>query len=308
MEPNYEPISLLVCTRNRPEDLAAVFPAMLAQEYPNYEIVLIDQSDNEQTAQLVAPFAKQDSRIRYIPTETRGLSIARNLALTAARHEICAFTDDDCLVTPQWLGNIGETITRFPETHILFSPVHVPPEMGNREDLRFPSFYFSEARILAKNEIFGMGANMTLRKSFWELVGPFDAMLGPGTQLPGSDEHDWLYRAHRLSAVIRLEPQNPIIHYSWRDTALWDRLTRSYATGDAAFAMKHLRCGDYQLLEVLTERLARMGLRCAWRILQRNSGYTYELNYLLGYWHGIWKSLRYPVDYPQRLYRTVSSH
>ena len=297
-----EPISLLVCTRNRPEDLEATLTAMLSQDYLHYELVLFDQSSDERTALFVAPYARKDPRIRYIKSETVGLSVARNLALGAAQHDLCAFTDDDCLVPTDWLSNITRTFSCHPETQILFSPVHVPPEMKHREDLRFPSFYFHEERVLKRGEIFGMGANMAFRKAFWKEVGGFDELLGAGSPFFGAEEHDWLYRAHLQNAVIRLAPHNPIIHYSWRDKILWDKVTRGYATGDAAFAMKHLRCGDLKMIGVLTERWARMGARCLLRILQRNSGYTYELNYFRGYGSGIVKSLRYSVDRKTRLY------
>ena len=51
---------------------------------------------------------------------------------------------------------------------------------------------------------------MSLRKSFFARVGPFDALLGAGAPLPGSDEHDWLYRAHLANGVIRLDLKNPM--------------------------------------------------------------------------------------------------
>ncbi len=301
-----EPVSILMCTRNRPEDLKKALPGVLAQDYPDYEVVLIDQSTNDESETWVRENYGANSRLRFTRTPTVGLSIARNLALTEARSDICAFTDDDCAVPPHWLSNVVRVYREHPETHILFSPVHIPQEMHHRTDLNFPCLYFEDDRTLEKGEIFGMGANMSLRKSFWEAAGPFDAMLGPGTPLPGSDEHDWLYRAHLAGAVIRLEPHNSIEHFAWRDRDLWNKLSRTYAYGDAAFAMKHLRCGDYRMIGMLAERLGRMGARCVLRILQRNPGYTYEWNYVAGYWLGIWGSLRYTVNHQSRLYQPLT--
>jgi hypothetical protein len=172
----------------------------------------------------------------------------------------------------------------------------------NRPGLRFPSLYFTDSRVLRYKEIYGMGANMSMRKSFWEVAGPFDPMLGPGAPLPGSDEHDWLYRAHLAGAVIRLEPTNAILHRAYREEEKWNGLTRTYAYGDGAFAMKHLRCGDFSVLPMMCQRIFYIGARGVLRFLQRNSGWRYEYNYVLGYWQGLWGSLAYRVDHQTRLF------
>lgn len=148
-----------------------------------------------------------------------------------------------------------------------------------------------------------MGANMSLRKSFWEKVGPFDAMMGAGAPIPGAEEHDWLYRAHRYGAVIRLQSGNAIEHRAYRTRDEWLRITRKYSYADAAFAMKHLRCGDLGLLSTVAHHLFYIGARGVLRILQRNPGWTYEYNYVRGYWSGLWGSLRYAVDKQNRLFR-----
>ncbi len=295
-------ISILVCTRNRPEDLALALPGILAQDYPNFEVVLIDQSTDDRSAQWIEQHCQNDPHLRYIRTQTVGLSIARNLALSEARNELCAFTDDDTEVPPDWLQKIGAAFETYPDAGVIFSPVHAPSDLMGTPGLRFPTFYFQEARPLRYKEIYGMGANMAVRKSTWEKAGSFDALLGPGAPLPGSDEHDWLYRVHLSGAVVRLNPDNPIIHRAFRKEEDWNGLTRKYAYGDAAFAMKHLRCGDFSVVPMIAHRLFYLGARCLLRIVQRDNGWRYEYNYVRGYWSGLWGSLAYPIDRQNRLF------
>lgn len=295
-------ISILICTRNRPEDLALALPGILAQNYPDYEVILIDQSTDDRSAHWTEQHFPDHSRLRYIRTQTVGLSIARNLALTEARNELCAFTDDDTEVPPDWLQNIAVAFAAYPDAGVIFSPVHAPPDLMGTPGLRFPSFYFDEARPLRYKEIYGMGANMALRKSTWQKAGQFDALLGPGAPLPGSDEHDWLYRVHLSGAGVRLNPDNPIIHRAFRKEAEWNGLTQKYAYGDAAFAMKHLRCGDLSVLPMIAHRLFYLGARGLLRIAQRDPGWRYECNYVRGYWTGLWGSLSYPIDRRSRLF------
>jgi glycosyltransferase involved in cell wall biosynthesis len=300
------PISVLICTRNRPDDLVQALPGVLAQTYPDYEVVLVDQSTNDESERRVLAAHGGDRRLRYVRTATVGLSIARNIALSEARYEICAFTDDDCVVHSEWLNSIAMTYGRNPDTHVLFSPVHIPRDLLGKPELRFTCLYFSDSRVLRRFEIFGMGANMSMRKSFWRNVGPFDAMLGPGTSMPGSDEHDWLYRAHRLHANIRLEPTNAIEHRAWRTSEEWMRLTDTYAYGDGAFAMKHLRCGDAAVIPMMAQRLLYIGARGILRTVQHRDA-RYEFHYVRGYWKGLWGSLQYRVDKRARLFAQAPS-
>lgn len=297
-----EPVSVLVCTRNRPDDIAAALPCLLMQDYPDYEVIVIDQSTQDDTARLVAASYGGEPRLRYVRAGTAGLSNARNMALAQASHALCAFTDDDCQAPPQWVRNLAGTFRRFPETAVLFSPVHIPPDLLGKQNAHFPCLYFQEPRVLRRGEIFGMGANMALRKSVWERVGPFDPLLGAGAPMPGAEEHDWLYRAHRAGAQIRLEPSNALLHRAWRTDAEWIGVAGAYARGDAAFVVKHLRCGDPGVIPQMLRALFYMGARGLYRSL-RLSGGRYEWHYLRGYWQGIWGSMRYPVDRRTRLFR-----
>jgi len=296
------PVSVLICTRNRLEDLLHALPGVLAQDYSNYEVVLIDQSTDDEVERQVRLQFGADPRLRYIRTATVGLSIARNLALHEARHEICAFTDDDCDVPPQWVANTARLYRTHPETQIAFSPVHIPASLSKVPNILFPCLYFSDDRLLRNREIFGMGANMSMRKSAWERIGPFDTLLGAGGLLPGAEEHDWLYRAHRLHMQIRLDPNNAIDHHAFRTIEEWIKMHAVYSVGDAAFAMKHLRCGDLHGAVMLLRTLSHYSGRILMRTI-RHQGAEAQSEYLRGYWGGIWKSRRYSVDRHTLLYR-----
>ena len=297
------PVSVLICTRNRPDDLSNALPGIMAQDYPDYEVVIIDQSTNDDSERQTRAQFGADPRLRYVRTGTKGLSIARNLAVAAAQYEICAFTDDDCEAHPKWLTNIAELYRAHPETQIGFSPVHVPPDIAELPDAVFPSLYFEDERQLNRGEIFGMGANMSLRKSFWERVGAFDTLLGAGAPMPGAEEHDWMYRAHRMGAIARLEPKNSIYHRSWRSVNQWESVMNSYGMGDAAFAMKHLRCGDLQMLGKIAYALGYIFARGCLRIVQGKKRPA-EFWYTRGYWRGLVGSLKFRVDKRARLYET----
>ena len=194
------PISVLMCTRNRPDDFKTSVPRLLELDYPDFEVIIVDQSTTDANAKWVGEHYLDHPRLRYVPTETVGVSVARNLAIRNAQNEICAITDDDVAVPPDWLRKTARVYIEHPETQVIFAPVHIPKEMAHRTDLHFPCFYFDDDRQLGPEEITGMGANMSLRKSLWEQIGPLDPLMGPGTKLPAAEEPDWLYRAHRAQS------------------------------------------------------------------------------------------------------------
>src|SRR5438045_8207868 len=97
-----EPVSVLVCTRERPSSLREADKEILDSDYKEFELYVIDQSSDDGSENAIAEFTC-DSRLHYTRTDTRGLSRARNLGLSLAKPGIIAMTDDDCRVARDWL-------------------------------------------------------------------------------------------------------------------------------------------------------------------------------------------------------------
>src|SRR5262249_2777786 len=96
--PAAPPVSVVVCTRDRPRPLERCLTSLVAACYAGVEIIVIDSaSATTETAQVVASFAG-DHPVRYLREEQPGLDRARNRGLAEARHGIVAFTDDDVRV------------------------------------------------------------------------------------------------------------------------------------------------------------------------------------------------------------------
>jgi GT2 family glycosyltransferase len=104
-------VSVVVPTCNRPVLLARCLEALLKQDLPpaDYEIIIVDDANSAETCKMVEQRAEQASPgghcILYLPAKyTHGPAAARNIGLRAARSEIIAFTDDDCIPSPGWLS------------------------------------------------------------------------------------------------------------------------------------------------------------------------------------------------------------
>ena len=294
-------VSVLICTRNRPQDLVHALPTVLANDYPDFEVIVVDQSDGRETAAIVLALQGRCPALRYVPTETRGLSAARNLAVGLAQGEIIAFTDDDCEAPPGWIAAIARVFADNLEFGLIFGQVHMLPEHLGR-DVSVPCLYFDARRILTRGEVFGMGANMAFRRSAWDRVGVYDTALGVGGIFPGGEDFDFSYRAQRLGLTTVAEPSVVLVHRAFRTEDRWHAVLRSYGAGDAAFYAKHARCGDGWAARVLLARIARAGLRAAAKALLRRRPNN-DLCYLQGLVAGLWRSLGTPVDRQTRFYR-----
>jgi glycosyltransferase involved in cell wall biosynthesis len=106
-------VSVVVPTCKRPQLLAKCLNALVGQDFPGgaYEIIVVDDGGCYESRALVERFSGRTGpapgafpEILYVPTvHTKGPATARNIGWRAARGEMIAFTDDDCLPEPDWL-------------------------------------------------------------------------------------------------------------------------------------------------------------------------------------------------------------
>jgi len=95
-------VSVVVCSYNGARTLEQCLHSLSHLDYPDYEVILVDDGSTDNTAQIAARFP----HVRYIYQENQGLSVARNTGLRAATGEVVAYTDSDCFADPAWLTHL----------------------------------------------------------------------------------------------------------------------------------------------------------------------------------------------------------
>ena len=302
---------VIICTRNRPGDVALCLPSVLsAAQSAGANVLLIDQSTNTLTGQAVQQLGAA-SLLEYVPTNTVGKSIALNLALGRAAQsdaDLLAFTDDDCDVPADWLLKYEAAFAADATVGVLFGPVAPSPAIADVENVCVPSWIFTEARDLLPGEVCGMGANMALRRSVLSKLqdGPyFDPLLGPGAPFPAGEEGDFVYRLRRAGARAALRPEIGVEHRAFRLPQHWQDVLGDYGRGDGAFYGKHARCGDAAAAHTLRSRLWQQTARgLAKRLLGRP--HPDELSYVRGLRRGLRESRLLTIDPATRLYRPLA--
>src|SRR5262249_36850734 len=96
-------VTVVVCTRNRPESLTRCLESLAALDYPELDILIVDNAPtDDRTRKAVENF----STFRYVMEPRQGLDWARNRGISEARDEITAYTDGDVRVDRLWIGSI----------------------------------------------------------------------------------------------------------------------------------------------------------------------------------------------------------
>jgi GT2 family glycosyltransferase len=126
-------VSVVVCTRNRPDDLAACLASLGVQTQPPAEVVVVDASDGDAPRRRVEAWAARTPRVRVVRVPAApGLTRQRNLGVTASRGEVVTFLDDDVVLAPDYLGAIGALFAADPALGGAEGVVETPPLRGRR--------------------------------------------------------------------------------------------------------------------------------------------------------------------------------
>jgi len=104
--PSYPFVSIIVCSYNGAKTLAACLESLGRIDYPNYEVILVDDGSTDNTREIAARFPD----VRYLHQTNHGLSHARNHGAAIAKGEIFAYTDSDCMADPDWLYYLMSTL------------------------------------------------------------------------------------------------------------------------------------------------------------------------------------------------------
>jgi GT2 family glycosyltransferase len=304
-------LSVVMCTRDRPDTVGQAIESVAECDFPGrYDIHIMDQSTNTQTREIVHALAQRFAHkcdIVYHFLEKAGLSRAYNAGMRVTTGDVVAGTDDDVVVPKDWLTHIDRAFSEDPQLGLLYGQVLIPENLKEAERtgaLIVPHLLIEKRERLAQGQgfkIFGMGANMAIRRSSFELVGGFDEALGGGGPLRSSQDFDFAFRMYRKNQAILLAPEVKVDHYGSRTQAQWGGTMKAYGIGDGAFYSKHIRCGDPLALYYFSKILVFNHARRVAKLL-RDRRWP-EDDYLPSLLVGVRDAAKFGIDRKYRLFR-----
>jgi glycosyltransferase involved in cell wall biosynthesis len=253
MEPQ---ISVVLSTRNRGDLILPTVASVLGNTTPTFELMIVDQSDGEETAQAMRQF-HGDPRLRLIRSASRGLSAGRNVGIAAARAGIIVCTDDDCTVPPNWLQTVREAFAGHEQVALVFGNVQAGPH--DPASGFIPAYVRHDAclakGIRQKHRVEGIAACMGLRRCVWEELHGFDVQLGAGAMFHAAEEMDFTIRVLLAGHCIFETPNVAVVHHGFRTWNQGTKLVDGYYFGNGAMFAKHIKCGNWSVLAYLGAQL-----------------------------------------------------
>lgn len=164
------PVSVVICARNEGPHLAGRLPAVLNQDYPNFEVIVVDHASTDDTATVLNDLAARFPALRIIPcqNERPGKRLPLKMGIAEARHPWVVLTDADCLpASSAWLRLLAEKMGPGTEVILGYGPLEKKTGLLNAfarfETAMTAIQYFSYA--LAGIPYMGVGRNLAYLRS-----------------------------------------------------------------------------------------------------------------------------------------------
>jgi GT2 family glycosyltransferase len=238
-------VSVVICTRNRPEPLEKCLSSIRSVTPQPNEIIVVD---NDPASGLTRAVTAAFPDVRYVPEPRPGLSAARNTGIRNCEGEIIVFADDDVIVHAGWIGAI-RGVFRDPDV-IATTGLVLPTELATMaqyafqgdsigwdlgyQPLDFDRNFFRGTRHKGVPVWrIGAGANMAFRREAFASVGFFDERLGAGAAGCSEDSELW-YRLLAEGHRCRYEPAAVVFHTHRADWKGLSDQTYAYMRGHVA--------------------------------------------------------------------------
>ena len=227
--------SLIVATKNRPEQFARFIGSLRRQTWCAATIVVVDQSDNEiavaNEAITLGLTGVMDTV--YLRSAPVGLSAARNLGLAFAERELVGFPDDDCWYDPRCLETVNRVFHTLPRVEFLigsYAPSTSVPDVASVVT------YLTQLNCVRKVNSVSLFVRTALLR---RLSVQFDPGLGAGTRLPAGEELDFVLTLLEAGVKGIYLPELTVGHEAGdRPSQRWARtlaLASSYVLARHAF-------------------------------------------------------------------------
>ena len=266
-------VSVVVCTRDRPDRVMACLDALARQDYPSYDVVVVDNAPRDDTVQSLVRDRHPHPLWRYVREPRPGLSRARNTGARHARGEIVAFLDDDETPDEHWLAELARGFATGPDVGCVNGMI-VPTRLDTQAQDWFerlgghckgrgfePATFTRDGpqSPLYPLPPFGTGGNMAFRREVLRAVGGFDEALGAGTPALAGEDTLAITRVLLAGRRVVYQPTALVRHDHRGDPAELVEQLRGYRVGLTAYYSALVRDQPSLLLPLL--RLAPRGLR-----------------------------------------------
>jgi len=211
-----EPVSIVLCARDAFEYLNKLVPALLSQDYPNFELVIVNDCSDDETEVYLKDMERLNSRIKPVHLKQHlnffnGKKFPLSMGIKSAQNDLIVLTDYDCMpANNKWLRSVVNCYKRNTEVVIGYSPYVQKKGLLNRL-MRFDAvqnalLYLSAA--LQGHPYMGIGKNLSYRK---ELFYRNKGFISHYTTTVGDDDLFVSQAATSKNTEVLIDAENPIL-------------------------------------------------------------------------------------------------
>ncbi len=221
-------ISVVLCSYNGARTIRECLDGLLALEYPNFEVIVVDDGSTDATAAIAAEYP-----FRLIRTPNRGLSSARNTGMRTASGDILAYIDDDAIPDPHWLTYLAAAFLG--SDHAGVGGPNIPPAGDG-----FVADCVAQAPggpihvlLSDKKAEHIPGCNMAFRKAALEAIGGFDARFRTA-----GDDVDLCWRLQERGWTLGFTGAAMVWHHRRKTVRAYWRQQVGYGRAEALLERK----------------------------------------------------------------------
>lgn len=222
------PISVVICAKNESENLRKFLPSILEQDYPEFEVIVVNDGSTDESEELLSSLEKEYPHLyhSFTPENSRNIShkkLALTLGIKASKNDWLVFTEANCYPTSKdWLRLMARNFT--PNTDIVLG--YSGYERGKgwmHKKIAFDALFCSMRYLgyaLAKKPYMGIGRNMAYRRELFFAQKGYSAHLN----LQRGDDDLFINKiAHSkntrvetdVNATVRMQPI--VYKKDWRE-------------------------------------------------------------------------------------------
>ena len=231
-----EPVSVVVCARDAYEYLQDLVPVLLTQDYPDYEIVIVNDCSEDETEEWLKDIERREPKIKPVQLRQHlnffnGKKFPLSMGIKSAKNDLIVLTDVNCLPTnSQWLRSVVNSYGNNTEVVIGYSPYMNKKGVFNQimrfDAVQYAMQYLSAA--LNKHPYMGIGTNLSYRK---ELFYRHKGFTSHYTTSVGDDDLFISQVAKGKNTEVLIDAENAILTTPPHKFGMWAHIKSSrYST------------------------------------------------------------------------------
>lgn len=260
------PVSVVICARNEYHNLVRNLPLILKQDYHDFEVVVVDDASDDDTAQLLQQLQNQHAHLKVISLKEsvnffKGKKLPLSVGIKSARHDVVLLTDADCIPAgPHWITRMVDNYEGDKQIVLGYGGYEPRPGLLNKL-IRFDTLFIAMqyfGMALSGKPYMGVGRNLSYKKDLFFKVKGFTSHY---KIMAGDDDLFINQVATPTNVAVEISPHSHTFSLSKNTFRAWLQQKRRHMATGKYYQKKHKRLlGLFSFISVIFYPLLIMAI------------------------------------------------